>query len=56
MKKKEYKVVFVVFISSLTLKRRMDKDLDEYLSSVYYDASGSGGLGGIDRLYRKVKA
>ena len=33
----------------------MDQDREKYLSDLYYDTSGSGGLGGIDRLYRRVK-
>ena len=30
-------------------------DMDEYLSSVYYDSKRSGGFGGVDRLYNDVK-
>ncbi|XP_072017156.1 SCAN domain-containing protein 3-like [Amphiura filiformis] len=33
----------------------MDRDVDDYLKSLYYDVSGPGSLGGIERLYRKVK-
>ena len=29
--------------------------MDDYLSSVYYDPKRSGGLGGVDRLYKDVK-
>ena len=28
---------------------------DQYLSTVYYDPKRTGGLGGVDRLYRDVK-
>ena len=30
-------------------------NMDDYLSSVYYDLKRSGGLGGVDRLYQDVK-
>ena len=33
----------------------MDEDREKYLSDLYYDTSGSGGLGGVERLYRRVK-
>ena len=33
----------------------MDQDREKYLSDLYYDTSGSGGLGGIERLYRREK-
>ena len=29
--------------------------MDDYLASVYYDAKRSGGVGGVDRLYKDVK-
>ena len=29
--------------------------MDEYLSSVYYNPKRTGGLGGVERLYRDVK-
>ena len=33
----------------------MDEDVEAYLKDVYYDPEGTGSLGGVDRLYRKVK-
>lgn len=30
-------------------------EIEEYLSSVYFDLKRSGGFGGVDRLYRDVK-
>ena len=30
-------------------------NMDEYLSSVYYDPKRAGGLGGVDRLYQDVR-
>ena len=29
--------------------------MDEYLTQVYYNPKSSGGLGGVERLYRDVK-
>ena len=29
--------------------------MDDYLTSVYYDAKRSRGFGGVDRLYKDVK-
>ena len=29
--------------------------MDEYLTQVYYNPKRSGGLGGVERLYRNVK-
>ena len=39
------------------MKKRNKKktDMDEYLTQVYYNPKRSGGLGGVERLYRDVK-